>query len=101
MVLSHRVVLVWVVCLLLKVVLMRCEVTLVNRNVTDSFRVGKDGCTNENNCPVSTTCQFDSGLCLCSHSQPNFLNYLQTFNAVYGCLPSNDIRIGTGKPLYT
>ena len=100
MVLNHRVVLLWVVCLLFKVVLIRCEVTLVNRNVTDSFRVGKDGCMTNTDCPSSATCQSESGLCLCSDGYPNFLKHSQTFNTVYGCLSSKVIRTGFGEPLY-
>ena len=52
------------------------EVTLVNRNVTDSFRVGKNSCKlNTSYCPNSATCLSGSGLCLCIDSQPNFRNY--------------------------
>ena len=52
------------------------EVTLVNRNATDSFRVGENSCKlNTSHCPNSATCQSDSGLCLCNNSQPNFLSY--------------------------
>jgi hypothetical protein len=36
---------VWVIYLSYKMVMTGCEVVLVNRNVLDSFRVGKDGCT--------------------------------------------------------
>ena len=51
------------------------EVTLVNRNVTDSLRVGKNGCKRNSHCPNSATCQSVSGLCLCIDNQRNFLNY--------------------------
>ena len=75
------------------------EVTLVNRNVTDSFRVGKDGCTRKSDCPDHATCQPDSGLCLCSDSQPNFLYYSVTSSAVYGCVRSESIQVGLGECL--
>ena len=63
------------------------EVTLVHRNVTDSFRAGEDGCTKNIDCPDHATCQSDSGLCLCSESVPNFLYYNYTTSSpTYGCL---------------
>ena len=50
------------------------EVVLVNRNVTDSFRVGQDGCTNDKFvCPDFSTCQSD-GSCLCNFTRPNYRN---------------------------
>ena len=75
------------------------EVTLVNRNATDSFRVGKDGCTRKIDCPNHATCQSGSGLCLCSDSYPNFLNFSVTSSTTYGCLQSASIRVGVGECL--
>ena len=66
------------------------EVVLVHRNFTDSFRVGKDGCTNDSKvCPSSSTCQPHSGLCLC-RNLPNFLNPANG----YKCVRSEDIIAG-------
>ena len=100
MVLIYRVVLLWVTCLLFKVVLIRCEVTLVNRNVTDSFRIGEDGCTKNIGCPDHATCQLDSGVCLCNDQYPNFLNHSQPSSKGFGCLISKSIRVGVGECLY-
>ena len=70
-----NVVLLGFICLSCKVFITGCEVVWVNRNVTDSFCVGKDGCTNNTSvCPSSSTCQTGSGLCLCRDSQPSFIN---------------------------
>ena len=101
MVVKYRVVLSWVVCLLFKVVLVRCQVTLVNRNVTDSFRVGENGCRINADCSPTATCQSDSGLCLCSDGQPNFLFYALRLSGVYECVTSSSIRIGLGECLYS
>ena len=81
----------WTVCLLFKILLIRCEVVLVNRNFTDSFRVGNDGCTKNSHCPDPATCQYDSGLCLCSDSQPNFRNPT-TSSKGYGCVSDENIQ---------
>ena len=78
------------ICLLFKIVLIRCEVVLVNRNFTDSFRVGNDGCTKNSDCSDSATCQSDRGLCLCSDSQPNFRNPT-TSSKAYGCVSNENI----------
>jgi hypothetical protein len=65
--LKYTVVLVCVICLSFEVAVTGCKVVWVKRNVTDSFRVGKDGCTNDTSIcrRSSATCQPDSGLCLC------------------------------------
>ena len=96
---QHTVVSLWVISLLLKVVLLRCEVVLVNRNAIDSFRVGKDGCTNNTAdiCTMSARCQADSGLCICHREQPNFqLNPSKNGTEVYECRTSDDIQAGVG-----
>ena len=104
MVVKYRAGLSWVVCLLFKVVLLRCEVTLVNRNVTDSFRVGENGCRIDTDCSMSTTstatCQSDSGLCLCNDGQPNFL-FHDLSGVDYQCVTSANIRAGLGEGLYS
>ncbi|CAB4008248.1 Hypothetical predicted protein [Paramuricea clavata] len=94
--LKYTVVLVWVIYLCYKVVITGCEVVLVNRNVTDSFRFGKDGCTNDERvCTSSATCQSD-GSCLCSADKPNFRNPATRsgVDKSYGCLDSESIRFG-------
>ena len=99
--LKYTVVLVWVICVSCKVAVTSCEVVLVNRNVTDSFRVGKDGCTNDTNIcrRSSATCQSDSGLCLCGVDQPNFRNPAveSSSDKVYGCISNDNIRTGFGE----
>ena len=98
-----NVVLLGFICLSCKVFMTGCEVVWVNRNVTDSFRVGKDGCTNDTSvCLSSSTCQTDSGLCLCRDSEPNFRNpnKVTTESQVYGCLRNHNIRSGAGEYLY-
>ena len=103
MVFNYKLVLLWAVCLLLKVALIRCKVTSVHRNVTDSFRVGEDGCKANTDCSPSTTssatCQSDTGVCLCKDNQSNFLNYTTNFGNVYGCIISSDIQTGFGECL--
>ena len=94
--LKYTVVLVWVICLSCKIVLTGCGVVLVNRDLRDSFRVGKDGCTNDESvCTSSATCQSD-GLCLCSVDKPNFRNPATRSgdDKSYGCLDSESIRTG-------
>ena len=98
MVVKYRVVLSWIVCLLFKVVLVRCEVTSVIRNVTDSFRIGENGCRIDADCSSTATCQSDSGLCLCNDGQPNFLFYALS-GVVYECVKSESIRVGLGECL--
>ncbi|CAB4044499.1 Hypothetical predicted protein [Paramuricea clavata] len=100
--LRYKVVLVWVTCLSCKVIMTGCEVVLVNRNVTDSFRVGNDGCTNDATvCTSSATCQSD-GSCLCSDSKPNFRNPVIIADGAikygdsYGCVSSEFMRSGVG-----
>jgi hypothetical protein len=98
---KYTVVLVWVTCLSCEVVMTGCEVVWVNRNVTDSFRVGKDGCTNDTSIcrRSSATCQSDSGLCLCGVDQPNFRNPAveSSSDKVYGCISNDNIRTGFGE----
>ena len=56
------------VCLSFKVVMTSYKVVCVSRNERDSFRVGKEDCTNNVNiCNSSATCQAD-GLCLCGNA---------------------------------
>jgi hypothetical protein len=106
--LKYTVALVWVICLCYKVVLTGCEVVLVNRDLRDSFRVGKDGCTNNTSvCTSPATCQSD-GSCLCSVDKPNFRNPNiivvgggggLKYGDSYGCVSSDDLRFGIGGKL--
>ena len=73
------------------------EVVLVNRNKIDSFRVGKDGCTNDTNvCPTSAICRMSDGFCQCTSSAPTYRTSLLNTNGlrglVYGCV--SDSLIG-------
>ena len=75
------------------------EVVLVNRNVTDSFRV-ENGCIRNNVCRTSfAKCHFNSGLCFCSADQPNFLHFNASSSANYQCVNSTSIRAGVGECL--
>ena len=96
--LQDKLVLLWVICLSYKVVMIGCEVVSVKRDVTDSFRVGQDGCTNNASvCPSSATCQPDSGQCACEKSQPNFSRNPRSNGKIYGCVNSSSIRSGFGE----
>ena len=102
--LKYNVVLVWVIYLSCKVVMTAgCEVVLVSRNVTDSFRVGEDGCTNNASvCTSSATCQSD-GSCLCNADKPNFRNPVIIAEPSFmygdssGCVSSEFMRSGVGE----
>ena len=90
------------VCLSCQVAITSCKVVSVSRNVTDSFRVGKDGCVNNVNvCTSSATCQKD-GSCLC---KPEFSSYRDRviemmvngtlkYGSGYGCSKDKYIRKG-------
>ena len=90
---KYKVMLLWTICsTYLQAVTSGNEVVLVNRNVTDSFFVGKDGCTNNASvCPRSATCQAESGLCLCNKDSPNFVNHVENGYSEHGCIKSTDI----------
>ncbi len=98
--LKDKMVLVWVISLSYEVVMTSCEVVLVNRNVNDSFRVGKDGCTNNASVCTSvfTACQ-DDGSCLCNSVRPSFRNPVIKHTGAkiisgdsYGCVDDDIIR---------
>jgi hypothetical protein len=102
---EYKVLLLWVVCLCCEVVMTDGEVVWVNRNVTDSFRVGKDGCTSDENVctSVSATCQPD-GSCLCKTGSPTFRNPVierssgtLIYGSTYGCIDNRFIVLGVGK----
>ena len=102
---EYKVLLLWVVCLCCEVVTIGCEVVLVNRNVTDSFRVGKDGCTSDENVctSVSETCQPD-GSCLCNTGSPTFRNPViesssgtLIYGSTYGCIENKLIILGVSE----
>lgn len=88
-----------------QVALSTCEVTLVTRNYTDSFRIGKDDCErNEIVCTTAgATCQ-DDGLCLCDLKNPHFrnpkviiANSSFRYGNSYGCLTSVYMRQRVGE----
>jgi hypothetical protein len=83
-----------------KMVLTGCDVVWVNRNVTDSFRVGKDGCTYDS----SVCTNFDArcikssgGVCLCGIFKPNYRNPRPGDDKGYGCLNDHNMRAGVGE----
>ena len=104
--LKDKVLLWWVIFLTYKVVMTDGEVVSVHRNVTDSFRVGECGCTNDTSvCTnVSATCRKSDGLCLCNSTKPNFRHSVITPNITYGdtygCVDNSLIRLGVGKCYY-
>ena len=91
-----------IVYFLCQVQLTECQVTLVTRNVTDSFRVGEEGCKrNESICTsVQASCQED-GLCVCKEEFPHFSNptiikkntggnsFELVYGDSYGCMKSD------------
>lgn len=100
-------VLLYGLCLSFKAVITSCEVVSVSRNVTDSFRVGKQGCTNNVNiCTSSATCQAD-GSCLCHSKTPTYrnpviecsVNKTLEYGHAYGCSKDEHIlrRVLGGK----
>lgn len=87
-----------VICFLCQVALSDCEVTWVTRNVTDSFRIGQDGCLNESVCTTTASCQTD-GSCLCK-DKLHFRNPIiivsgssKKFGNSYGCIISRDVML--------
>ncbi|CAB3995087.1 Hypothetical predicted protein [Paramuricea clavata] len=101
--LKCQVVLVWLICLSCKVVVTGCEVVWINRNVTDSFRVGKNGCTNDTSvCKSNATCQ-SNGSCLCNPKRPTYRNPIIVNGSKivhgdsYGCIDNEIIRFGAGN----
>ena len=99
---NYELVLVWVVSLSFEACMAGCEVVWVNRNVTDSFRVGEGGCANDTSvCTnVSATCQ-DDGSCLCDEGSPNFRNPViershgrYMHGNTHGCIGNSEIRSG-------
>ena len=87
------VVLLWITLWPFMVFITAREVTLVNRNVKDSFRVGEAGCDNTN-CPGTAICQSNTSLCLCDNREPNFLNYNITSGETCECVSGESIRKG-------
>ena len=89
------------VLLLYKVVMSSCQELMVNRNVTDTFRVGNVDCINNSSiCTTrSATCQAD-GSCFCNEDSPNFRNPVierfDKYGETYGCVRSEYIldRVG-------
>ena len=89
---KYEVMLLLVICSTLKVVTSSNEVLLVNRNVTDRFRAGKDGCINNTNvCTRSAACQAESGLCLCKNDLPNFVNGVVESSSEFACVRNEDM----------
>jgi hypothetical protein len=106
--LKCQVVLVWLICLSCKVVVTGCEVVWVNRNVTDSFRVGKNGCTNDTSvCTRRNASRQSDGSCLCNSESLSYRNrhpVLETngseivYGDSYGCIDNEMLRrFGAGK----
>jgi hypothetical protein len=97
--LKYKLVLVGVIYLSCKVVLTGCEVVWVNRNVRDSFLVGKDGCMYDSKVCTNfdARCTKPAGVCLCG-SKPNYRNPRpKDKDKGYGCLDSHNMRTGIGE----
>ena len=89
-----------------KVALSSCEVVWIDRNVTDSFFVGKDGCKeNPRICTTRSALCQDDGSCLCTSLRPTFRNPVIEINSgkmvyrndSFGCVNNQYIRYGVGK----
>ena len=84
------------ILLLCNIALNSCKRVLIHRNVTDTFRVGTNGCTNDPSiCETRVaTCQTN-GRCLCGEDSPNFRNPLilesGQYGQTYGCTKSESI----------
>ncbi len=96
---QYKVVFVFVICLSYNVATSAREVILVNRNVTDSFYVGKYGCRNNAGvCMSFATCRHSDGLCLCNKASPNFRNPTIViagslkYGNTFGCLSGSYVR---------
>ena len=96
--LKYTVVFLWAIYLSYKMILTSCEVVWVNRDVVDSFHVGKDGCTYDSSVCTNShaTCINRGGECLCKVSNANFKNPTtrRGDNKGYGCLDDSNIRVG-------
>ena len=100
--LKYKVVFAWVICLSYKMVLTGCEVGFwVNRDLLDSFHVGKDGCTYDSSVCANShaRCIKRGGECLCNVFKPNFRNSTTRpgVDKSYGCLSSETMRAGIGE----
>lgn len=95
--LRHKVMFLWSLCLSYKVIMTGSEVTFVNRSVTDSFFIGKDGCVkNGSVCTSSATCH-SHGSCVCNAGTPNFRRTSDRtleYGESYGCLENLYVRNG-------
>ena len=83
-------------------VLSSSEVVLVNRNQIDSFRVGKDGCKNDNNiCSTSAICRMSDGFCQCKSNTPTYRKFILNTNGlkglVYGCVSNSLIGLSSNN----
>ena len=96
---------------LCRVQLSECRVSLLTRNVTDSFRVGEEGCKGDQSIctSVQASCQ-ENGLCLCKEEYPHFRNptiiksakgnnYPFGYGDTYGCVGKELIKsyLGVGE----
>ena len=89
------------ILLLYNMVIAECEKVWINRNVTDSFRVGTEGCNHDSSICTkrSAECQAD-GWCLCDKDSPNFRNPAieeGEYGKTYGCTGSEHIRHRVGE----
>ena len=92
------------ILLLYNVIMSSCQELVVNRNVTDTFRVGDVGCKNDSS--ICTTraaiCQTD-GSCFCNEDSPNFRNPVierfDKYGETFGCVKSEYILDRVGEYL--
>ena len=94
----YKVMLLWTMCSMCKVVTTTNEVGLVHRHFRDRFRVGKDGCANNTNvCTNFAKCQVDSGLCVCKGDSLNFINHVEDSSNEYTCVSNENIAYYLGE----
>ena len=89
------------VYLLCQVSFVECQVTLVKRDVRDEFRIGDEGCKNNQSiCTnVGASCLTNSGLCQCDDPNPHFRNptittkdTILSYGSSYGCITTEFIQ---------
>jgi hypothetical protein len=98
-------VLMWVIYLFYKMVLTGCEVVLVNRDLLDSFRVGKDGCKHDTSVCTNfdARCTKPGGQCLCTVFKPNYINPRTRAgdDKGHGCVDSTALELVSAYDNYT
>lgn len=95
---KYKVMLLWTIWSMYKVVTSSNEVVWVQRHIRDRFRVGEDGCKKDTSvCTSSASCQTGSGLCLCNEDSLNFVSHDVESSYGYGCVKDGKIPFQFGE----